>query len=92
MMIVLRTHALLRAFPMVYKGGNSLDDIKMTEGCRYFFKKTRVADKHMRHDNNSRNKSSTEESNKTRRMIRLNRRELNAYSSKTPACVKYLPA
>jgi len=49
-MVVPGPHALLRAFPMLCKGGNSLNDIKMTESCLYFFKKTRVADKHMRLD------------------------------------------
>ena len=38
-MVVLRSHALLRAFRMLCKGGNTLDDIKMTESCLYFFKK-----------------------------------------------------
>ena len=39
-MVVLRPHALLRAFRMLCKGGNSLDDIKMTESCLYLSKKT----------------------------------------------------
>ena len=39
MIVVLGPHALLRASRMLWQGGNSLDDIKIAESCRYFFGK-----------------------------------------------------
>ena len=88
MMVILGPHALLRAFPMLYKGGNSLDDIKMTESCLHFFKKTRVADTHMRLD---RYKSSSDKRNNTGQIIHFDlptgrqvKANLITYSSKTP--------